>query len=35
MRQGDPQMLARVNQGIASIKADGTLAGIIDKWHLD
>ncbi|WP_027907021.1 ABC transporter substrate-binding protein [Pseudomonas taiwanensis] len=35
MRQGDPQMLAQVNKGIASIKADGTLAGIIAKWKLD
>lgn len=35
LRQGDSEMLSRVNQGIASIKADGTLAAIIDKWHLD
>lgn len=35
LRQDDQQMLSRVNQGIASIKADGTLAAIIDKWHLD
>jgi polar amino acid transport system substrate-binding protein len=35
MRKGDPQMLAQVNQGIARIKADGTLASIIGKWQLD
>ncbi|MDH0291869.1 ABC transporter substrate-binding protein [Pseudomonas sp. GD04087] len=35
LRRGDPALLAQVNKGIASIKADGTLAGIIGKWHLD
>lgn len=35
VRKGEPQTLERVNRGIAAIKADGTLAGIIAKWKLD
>jgi polar amino acid transport system substrate-binding protein len=34
VRKGDADMLARVNKGIAAIKADGTLAQIIKKWNL-
>jgi len=34
VRKGDAQMLARVNKGIAAIKADGTLAKIVKKWNL-
>ena len=34
VRKGDSEMLARVNKGIAAIKADGTLAKIIKKWNL-
>ena len=34
VRKGDTEMLARVNKGIAAIKADGTLARIIKKWNL-
>ncbi|MGE0313049.1 MAG: ABC transporter substrate-binding protein [Lautropia sp.] len=34
VRKGDAETLARVNQGIAAIKADGTLANIIGKWNL-
>lgn len=35
MRKGEPETLARINQSIAAIKADGTLERIIAKWHLD
>jgi polar amino acid transport system substrate-binding protein len=34
VRKGDAEMLARVNKGIAAIKADGTLAKIVKKWNL-
>lgn len=34
VRKGDAEMLARVNKGIARIKADGTLAKIVKKWNL-
>jgi polar amino acid transport system substrate-binding protein len=34
VRKGDAEMLARVNKGIAAIKADGTLARIVKKWNL-
>ena len=34
VRKGDGEMLARVNKGIAAIKADGTLAKIVKKWNL-
>lgn len=34
VRKGDAEMLARVNNGIAKIKADGTLAKIVKKWNL-
>lgn len=34
VRKGDAEMLARVNRGIAAIKADGTLARIVKKWNL-
>ena len=34
VRKGDADMLARVNKGIAAIKADGTLAKIVAKWNL-
>lgn len=34
VRKGDAEMLARVNKGIAAIKADGTLARIVKKWDL-
>ena len=34
VRKGDAEMLARVNKGIAAIKADGTLPKIIAKWGL-
>ena len=32
-RKGDP-LGARLNTGLAKIKADGTLAGLIQKWNL-
>jgi polar amino acid transport system substrate-binding protein len=34
VRKGDAEMLARVNKGVAAIKADGTLAKIVKKWNL-
>jgi polar amino acid transport system substrate-binding protein len=34
VRKGDADTLARVNKGIAAIKADGTLARIVKKWNL-
>lgn len=34
VRKGDAETLARVNKGIAAIKADGTLAKIVAKWNL-
>ncbi|WP_417660836.1 ABC transporter substrate-binding protein [Pseudomonas sp.] len=35
VRKGDSEMLARVNKGIAAIKADGSLERIIEKWKLN
>ncbi|WP_330565925.1 ABC transporter substrate-binding protein [Pseudomonas yamanorum] len=35
VRKGDSETLARLNQAIASIKADGTLEAILKKWGLD
>ncbi|MNC80542.1 Bacterial extracellular solute-binding protein, family 3 [compost metagenome] len=35
VRKGDTETLERLNQAIASIKADGTLASILKKWGLD
>ncbi len=35
MRKGDDEKLAQINKGIAAIKADGTLQGIIEKWNLN
>ncbi|PWU30784.1 amino acid ABC transporter substrate-binding protein, PAAT family [Pseudomonas delhiensis] len=35
LRKDDPALLQRVNQGIASIRADGTLQRIRAKWNLD
>ncbi|MNR34280.1 cystine transporter subunit [compost metagenome] len=35
LRKGDEQALAEVNKGIAKIKADGTLARIVEKWKLN
>ncbi|WP_420994675.1 ABC transporter substrate-binding protein [Cupriavidus sp. 30B13] len=34
VRKGDAEMLARINKAIARIKADGTLAGIVQKWGM-
>lgn len=34
VRKGDAETLARLNQAIAAIKADGTLAQIVRKWGL-
>lgn len=34
VRKGDNETLAKVNKAIAQIKADGTLAKIIQKWGL-
>lgn len=34
VRKGDAATLARLNQAIASIKADGTLAQIVRKWGI-
>ncbi|WP_043419760.1 ABC transporter substrate-binding protein [Cupriavidus basilensis] len=34
VRKGDTETLARINKAIAKIKADGTLAGIIQKWNM-
>jgi polar amino acid transport system substrate-binding protein len=34
VRKGDAETLAKVNKGIAAIKADGTLAKIVKKWNL-
>ncbi|MFO2466317.1 ABC transporter substrate-binding protein [Pseudomonas sp. 15FMM2] len=34
VRKGDSETLARLNQAIAGIKADGTLAAILKKWGL-
>lgn len=35
VRKGDSETLERLNQAIASIKADGTLDAILKKWGLD
>ena len=35
VRKGDTETLARLNTAIASIKADGTLDNILNKWGLD
>lgn len=35
VRKGDTETLERLNQAIASIKSDGTLASILKKWGLD
>lgn len=35
VRKGEPALLEQVNQGIAAIKADGSLDKIIEKWKLD
>lgn len=34
VRKGDTATLARLNQAIAAIKADGTLAKIVQKWGM-
>lgn len=34
MRKGDTNMLSRVNKAIATIKADGTLAKVVQKWGI-
>ncbi|CAG2138163.1 ABC transporter substrate-binding protein [Cupriavidus plantarum] len=34
VRKGDTETLARVNKAIAAIKADGTLAKIVQKWGM-
>lgn len=35
VRKGDAELLDKVNKGIAAVKADGELAGIIKKWNLE
>ncbi|MFS2198820.1 MULTISPECIES: ABC transporter substrate-binding protein [unclassified Pseudomonas] len=35
LRKGDEQALTKVNKGIATIRADGTLARIVEKWKLN
>lgn len=35
IRQDEPELLARLNTAIAEIKADGSLAAIIDHWNLN
>ncbi|RZA28725.1 MAG: amino acid ABC transporter substrate-binding protein [Proteobacteria bacterium] len=34
VRKGNAQLLGRINEGIAALKADGTLATILAKWHV-
>ncbi|MCQ4271410.1 MULTISPECIES: ABC transporter substrate-binding protein [Pseudomonas] len=34
VRKGNADLLARVNKGIAELKADGTLDGILKKWEI-
>ncbi|NDZ15497.1 amino acid ABC transporter substrate-binding protein [Variovorax sp. WS11] len=34
VRKGDTETLARINKAIATIKADGTLAKIVQKWGI-
>ena len=34
VRKGDTETLARINKAIAAIKADGTLAKIVQKWGI-
>ncbi|WP_281078417.1 transporter substrate-binding domain-containing protein, partial [Variovorax paradoxus] len=34
VRKGDTETLARLNKAIAAIKADGTLAKIVQKWGI-
>ncbi|MDF3838710.1 ABC transporter substrate-binding protein [Cupriavidus basilensis] len=34
VRKGDTETLARLNKAIAKVKADGTLAGIVQKWGM-
>lgn len=32
VRKGDSELLARINQGLAAIRADGTYVAIYDRW---
>lgn len=34
VRKGDKELLDSVNQGIAKIKANGTLDAILKKWNI-
>ncbi len=34
VRKGDAELLGRINKAIAKIKADGTLAAIVQKWGI-
>ena len=34
VRKGDAEMLGKINKAIATIKADGTLARIVQKWGI-
>lgn len=35
VRKGNSQLLARINEGIAKIKMDGTLDAILTKWNVN
>jgi polar amino acid transport system substrate-binding protein len=34
VRKGDTETMARINKAIAAVKADGTLAKIVQKWGI-
>jgi polar amino acid transport system substrate-binding protein len=35
VRKGNTEMLTRINDGLARMKADGTLDALLRKWNLD
>jgi polar amino acid transport system substrate-binding protein len=35
VRKGNTEMLTKINDGLAQMKADGTLAALLKKWKLD
>lgn len=35
IRKGDPKLMERLNKAIAELKADGTLARIVEQWKLN
>ncbi len=35
VRKGETQLLERINKAIATAKADGTIARIVQQWNLN